>query len=146
MLCQIGCLSPLALQCWESRLYIYIETSKEASLYFPHIEMVLLLQLEVASESDIVVSTVPSRTFYAWVLRWSYCRLAWTNLKNEQMKPQQMKQKSQLAHQSQVVKTHSSETSERLSCAVFSVRGSLPPCPRLLRTWKNCLIELTCSR
>ena len=46
---------------------------------------------------------------------------------NEQMKPQQMKQKSQLPHQSQVVKRHSSKTFERLSCAVFSLRGSPPP-------------------
>ena len=36
-----------------------------------------------------------------------------TNSGNEQMKPQQMKQKSQLAHQSQVAKRHSSETFEQ---------------------------------
>ena len=35
-----------------------------------------------------------------------------TNSGNQQMKPQQVKQKSHLAHQSQVAKTHSSETFE----------------------------------
>ena len=49
-----------------------------------------------------------------------------TNLGNEQMKPQQIKQKSQFEHQSQVAKRHGSETFERLSCAVFSLRGSPP--------------------